>query len=56
VPSINARSNISIPLSLTIDACRERIICSLIQIYCLVSNIENLIDIIEEDMEVFQNQ
>lgn len=55
VPSINARNNIPIPLSLTVEACREQIICSLIQIHCLVSNIENLIDIIEEDMEVSQN-
>lgn len=65
VPSIDARNNISIcrrtlvklsPLSLTVEACREQIICSLTQIYCLVSDIENLIDIIEEDMEISQNE
>ena len=65
VPSIDARNSISIcrrtlvklsPLSLTVEAYRERIIYNLIQIYCLVSDIENLIDIIEEDMGISQNQ
>lgn len=65
VPSTDARNSISAcrrtlvnlsPLPLTVEAYRERIIRNLIQIYHLVSDIENLVDIIEEDMEISQNQ
>ncbi|OCL08184.1 hypothetical protein AOQ84DRAFT_45881 [Glonium stellatum] len=43
------------PLSLTVEAYRERIIYNLVQIYCLISDIESLIDIIEEDMDNSQS-